>query len=585
MIKIFKNLGKREWILACVSLIFVVVQVWLELRLPDYMKEITALVTAEGSEMSDILMAGGKMLLCALGSLLSAVLVAICASRIASNFSAIVREKLFDKVQSFSMEEIGHFSTASLITRSTNDVTQVQMLIVMGLQVMIKAPIMAVWAIIKIADKSWQWTMSTGIAVGVLLVLVSIAITLALPKFKALQALTDDLNRVTRENLSGLNVVRAYNAEEYQEDKFEKVNTELTDTHLFTSKVMASLMPGIMLVMNGLSLAIYWIGAFLIDQADMMDKLGLFSDMVVFSSYAMQVVMSFMMLVMIFVMLPRASVAAKRILEVLETNATILDGDRDEGEKGVKGEICFRNVSFRYPDAEENVLSNISFTAKKGETVAFIGATGCGKSTLINLIPRFYDATEGEVLVDGVNVKEYTQKGLHNKIGYVSQKAILFSGTVAENVAYGDNGKGKSFRGDIESAVRTAQAREFVENENVGYEGYVAQGGMNFSGGQKQRLSIARAVCRKPEIFIFDDSFSALDYKTDRVLRNTLKRDCRDATKLIVAQRIGTIKDADKIIVLDEGEMVGIGTHDELMKNCDVYRQIAYSQLSKEELA
>lgn len=585
MIRIFKNLGKREWMLACVSLAFIVAQVWLELRLPDYMKEITALVTAEGSEMSDILTAGGKMLLCAFGSLLSAVFVSVCASRIASNFSAIVREKLFNKVQSFSMEEIGRFSTASLITRSTNDVTQVQMLIVLGFQAMIKAPIMAAWAIIKISDKSWQWTMSTGIAVAVLLVLVILAVSLALPKFRALQALTDDLNRVTRENLSGINVVRAYNAEEYQENKFEEVNERLTRTHLFTSKVTSSLMPGIMLVMNGLSLAIYWIGAFLINQADMMDKFDLFSDMVVFSSYAMQVVMSFMMLVMIFIMLPRASVAAKRILEVLETNTTILDGDRVEGEKGVKGEICFRNVSFRYPDAEENVLSNISFTAKKGETVAFIGATGCGKSTLINLVPRFYDVTEGEVLVDGVNVKEYTQKSLHSKIGYVSQRAILFSGTIADNVAYGDNGQGKCFHGDIESAVRTAQAKEFVENENVGYQGYVAQGGTNFSGGQKQRLSIARAICRKPEIFIFDDSFSALDYKTDRVLRNTLKNDCRDATKLIVAQRIGTIKDADKIIVLDEGEMVGIGTHDELMKNCEVYRQIAYSQLSKEELA
>lgn len=585
MIRILKNLGKREWMLACVSLAFVVAQVWLDLRLPDYMKEITALVTAEGSAMSDILMAGGKMLLCAFGSLLSAVVVAICASRIAANFSATVREKLFDKVQSFSMEEIGRFSTASLITRSTNDVTQVQMLIVMGLQVMIKAPIMAVWAIIKISDKSWQWTLSTGIAVVVLLVLVIVAVALALPKFKALQALTDDLNRVTRENLSGINVVRAYNAEEYQENKFEEVNERLTRTHLFTSKVMSGLMPGIMLVMNGLSLGIYWIGAFLIDRADMMEKMGLFSDMVVFSSYAMQVVMAFMMLVMIFIMLPRASVAAKRILEVLETNTAILDGDRAEGEKGVKGEVCFRNVSFRYPDAEENVLSNISFTAKKGETVAFIGATGCGKSTLINLVPRFYDVTEGEVLVDGVNVKEYTQKSLHSKIGYVSQRAILFSGTIADNVAYGDNGQGKCFHGDIEAAVRTAQAKEFVENENVGYQGYVAQGGTNFSGGQKQRLSIARAICRQPEIFIFDDSFSALDYKTDRILRNTLKKDCGDATKLIVAQRIGTIKDADKIIVLDEGEMVGIGTHDELMKNCEVYRQIAYSQLSKEELA
>jgi len=585
MAKIFKNFGKKEWILACISLAFVVVQVWLDLKLPDYMKEITALVTVEGSKMNDILAAGGKMLLCAFGSLLSAVFVAICASRIASNFSATIRGKLFDKVQSFSMEEIGKFSTASLITRSTNDVTQVQMLIVMGLQVMIKAPIMAVWAILKIADKSWQWTMSTGVAVVVLLIVVGTAVGLALPKFKKLQSLTDDLNRVTRENLSGINVVRAYNAEEYQEAKFEEVNKTLTDTHLYTSKVMASLMPGIMLVMNGLSLAIYWIGAVLINEAALTDKLGLFSDMVVFSSYAMQVVMAFMMLVMIFVMLPRASVAAKRILEVLDTKTTITDGTRTEGEKGIKGEVCFNNVSFRYPDAEEDVLTNISFTAKPGETVAFIGATGCGKSTLINLIPRFYDVTAGEVLVDGVNVREYTQKSLHNKIGYVSQKAILFSGTISDNVAYGDDGRGKKFHGDIETAIRTAQAKEFVEKDGVGYQGFVAQGGSNFSGGQKQRLSIARAICRKPEIFIFDDSFSALDYRTDNVLRNALKKDFKDATKLIVAQRIGTIRDADKIIVLDEGEMVGMGTHDELMQSCEVYRQIAYSQLSKEELA
>lgn len=585
MAKIFKNFGKKEWILAGISLAFVVVQVWLDLKLPDYMKEITALVTVEGSEMNDILAAGGKMLLCAFGSLLSAVFVAICASRIASNFSAVIRGKLFDKVQSFSMEEIGRFSTASLITRSTNDVTQVQMLIVMGLQVMIKAPIMAVWAILKIADKSWQWTMSTGVAVIVLLIVVGTAVGLALPKFKKLQSLTDDLNRVTRENLSGINVVRAYNAEEYQEAKFEEVNTTLTDTHLYTSKVMASLMPGIMLVMNGLSLAIYWVGAVLINEAALTDKLGLFSDMVVFSSYAMQVVMAFMMLVMIFVMLPRASVAAKRILEVLDTKTTIVDGTKTEGEKGIRGEVCFNNVSFRYPDAEEDVLTDISFTAKPGETVAFIGATGCGKSTLINLIPRFYDVTAGEVLVDGVNVREYTQKSLHNKIGYVSQKAILFSGTISDNVAYGDDGRGKKFHGDIETAIRTAQAKEFVEKDGVGYQGFVAQGGSNFSGGQKQRLSIARAICRKPEIFIFDDSFSALDYRTDNVLRNALKKDCKDATKIIVAQRIGTIRDADKIIVLDEGEMVGIGTHNELMQNCEVYRQIAYSQLSKEELA
>lgn len=586
MLRIFKNFRKQEVVLALFSVVFVVAQVWLELKLPDYMREITSLITTQDSVMHDILIAGGKMLLCAFGSLLVTVLVAVCASRIASNFSAIVRGKLFDKVQSFSMEEIGRFSTASLITRSTNDVTQVQMLIVMGLSIMLRAPIMAVMAILKIVDKSWQWTLSTGVAVVVLLIVVIICVSLCMPKFKRLQSLTDDINQVTRENLTGLNVVRAYNAEAYQEEKFEKVNKDLTDTHWFTSKTMAFMMPTIMMIMNGLSLAIYWIGAVLINDAqDMQEKFTLFSDMVVFSSYAMQVVMSFMMLVMIFIMLPRASVAAKRILEVLDTEPSIEDGTRDTFPVMKDGEVEFKDVSFKYPDAEEYVLEHISFSAKKGETIAFIGATGCGKSTAINLIPRFYDATEGEVFVDGVNVKEYTQEALHNKIGYVSQKAILFSGTIADNVAYGENGKAPATQDDIAMAVKVAQASEFVEKKDQGYDGYVAQGGSNFSGGQKQRLSIARAIARQPEILIFDDSFSALDYKTDRILREALRKECKDATKIIVAQRIGTIRDADKIIVLDDGQIAGMGTHDELMKNCEVYQEIAYSQLSKEELA
>lgn len=586
MLRIFKNFRKQEVVLALFSVVFVVAQVWLELKLPDYMREITSLITTQDSAMHDILIAGGKMLLCAFGSLLVTVLVAVCASRIASNFSAIVRGKLFDKVQSFSMEEIGRFSTASLITRSTNDVTQVQMLIVMGLSIMLRAPIMAVMAILKIVDKSWQWTLSTGVAVVVLLIVVIICVSLCMPKFKRLQSLTDDINQVTRENLTGLNVVRAYNAEAYQEEKFEKVNKDLTDTHWFTSKTMAFMMPTIMMIMNGLSLAIYWIGAVLINDAqDMQEKFTLFSDMVVFSSYAMQVVMSFMMLVMIFIMLPRASVAAKRILEVLDTEPSIEDGTRDTFPVMKDGEVEFKDVSFKYPDAEEYVLEHISFSAKKGETIAFIGATGCGKSTAINLIPRFYDATEGEVFVDGVNVKEYTQEALHNKIGYVSQKAILFSGTIADNVAYGENGKAPATQDDIAMAVKVAQASEFVEKKDQGYDGYVAQGGSNFSGGQKQRLSIARAIARQPEILIFDDSFSALDYKTDRILREALRKECKDATKIIVAQRIGTIRDADKIIVLDDGQIAGMGMHDELMKNCEVYQEIAYSQLSKEELA
>lgn len=590
MLRVFTKLKKVDFAYIGVAILFIVAQVWLDLKMPDYMSEITVLVQTQGSAMNDVLFAGGKMLACALGSLISAMAVSISAARVATDFGAELRKAMFSKVQQFSMEEIGKFSTPSLITRSINDIQQVQMLIVFGLQALIKAPIMATWAITKIAGKNAQWTFTTAVAVVILLCVVSVCMVIVLPKFKKLQRLTDDLNRVTRENLSGIRVVHAYNAEKYQEEKFEAVNKELTATHLFTGKAMAFMMPAISLIMNGLTLSIYWLGAIMINEARMPDKITLFSDMIVFTQYAMQVVMSFMMLVMIFIILPRASVSAKRILEVLDTKLSITDGcgqdsDKALSKEGEQGTVEFRNVSFKYPDAEDYVLENITFKANKGETVAFIGATGCGKSTTINMIPRFYDATEGEVLVDGINVKEYRQKELRDKIGYVSQKAILFSGTVSDNIAYGDNGKEAADLADVAAAAKTAQAAEFIEEKPEQYEAYVAQGGTNFSGGQKQRMSIARAICRKPEIFIFDDSFSALDYKTDRILRNQLREDCKDATKLIVAQRIGTIRDADQIIVLEDGRIVGKGKHEELMKDCETYRQIAYSQLSKEELA
>lgn len=584
MFKLFKNLEKKDRCFILIALVFIVAQVWLDLKLPDYMSEITVLVETPDSSMQDILIAGGKMLACAFGSLVSGISVAVLAAKSGIDFAATIREKLFHKVQDFSMEEIGKFSTASLITRTTNDVSQIQILIVMGLQAIAKAPIMAVWAILKIYNKSWQWTASTGVALVILLSIVITCIVLASPKFKKMQVLTDNLNRVTRENLTGLNVIRAYNAEEYQEEKFEKANNELTSANMFANRTMAFLMPGIQGVMNGLTLAIYWIGAILINNAAMNKKLTLFSDMVVFSSYAMQVIMAFIMLVMIFMIWPRASVAANRITEVLDTDITIKDGSLD-GDTKEKGTVEFKNVSFAYPDAAANVVENISFKANKGETIAFIGATGCGKSTVINLIPRFYDVTDGEVLVDGINVKDYKQNELRNKIGYVSQKAILFSGDVESNVAYGDNGKKDATPDEVKEAVKIACADDFVENLKDKYHGYVAQGGDNFSGGQKQRLSIARAIAKKAEILIFDDSFSALDYKTDRKLRTALKKQCSDTTKIIVAQRIGTIRDADLIIVLDGGKIVGKGTHSELMESCEEYRQIAYSQLSKEELA
>jgi ATP-binding cassette subfamily B protein len=587
MLRIFKYLKLKEWLLIGCSLIFIVTQVWLDLKLPDYMAEITALTQTPGSAMKDIWFAGGFMLLCALGSLLSAIAVGYFAALVASSFSQRLRSMLFNKVQSFSMEEINRFSTSSLITRSTNDITQIQMLVTMGLQLVIKAPITAIWAITKIADKGFEWSMVTGVAVVILIVTIALLMIFVTPKFKKMQMLTDNITRVTRENLTGLRVVRAYNAEGYQEEKFETANEELTGTQLFTNRAMSVMMPVMTAIMSGLSLAIYWIGAYLIDAAGAMDRLTLFSNMVVFSSYAMQVIMSFMMLAMMFILLPRAGVSAKRINEVLDTAPTILGGARTEGAHGVRGEVVFNHVSFKYPDAAEYVLEDISFTAEKGETVAFIGSTGSGKSTLINLVPRFFDATEGEVLIDGINVRDYRLEALYNKIGYVPQRAVLFKGTVGSNVGYGEGGEsGERFAEDeIKWAVGIAQGTEFVEKMDGGYGAAIAQGGANVSGGQKQRLAIARAVCRKPEIYIFDDSFSALDYKTDRVLRSELKKATAGITSLIVAQRIGTIMDADKIIVLDEGKVVGKGTHGKLLRDCPVYKEIAVSQLSEEELA
>ncbi|WP_195244372.1 ABC transporter ATP-binding protein [Clostridium celatum] len=585
MLKIFKNFKAKEWILFSISIIFVVSQVWLDLKLPDYMSEITKLVQTPGSEMKEILSSGGWMLLCALGSLVASIIVAALAAKMASNFSARIRFRLFDKVQSFSMEEINNYSTASLITRSTNDVTQVQMFIVMGLQVLVKAPILAVWAICKILGRNWELSLVTGGAVVLLMIIVGTCIVLALPKFTRLQKLTDNLNRVSRENISGIAVTRAYNAEKYQEDKFETANSELTSVNLFANRVMATLMPSISFIMSGVSLAIYWVGAVLIQNADITEKMTLFSDVIVFSSYAMQVIMAFMMLVMVFIMLPRATVAAKRINEVLDTKVTIKNGTSTQSPIGVLGEVEFKNVSFKYPDADDYVIKDISFKANRGETIAFIGATGSGKSTLINLIPRFYDATEGEVLVDGVNVKEYDQKYLRNKLGYVSQKVTLFEGTVESNVAFGENGKAEITKNDVVYGVYAAQASEFVENLEGEYDAYISQGGTNLSGGQKQRISIARAIARYPEVLIFDDSFSALDYKTDSKLRKFLKKESKGTTMIVVAQRISSIKDADKIIVLEDGKMVGMGKHDELMSTCNVYQEIAYSQLSKEELA
>lgn len=583
MFKLFKNFTKKDYLLIFISFIFILVQVWLDLKLPDYMSEITKLVQTEGSKMSAILENGGYMLLCAFGSLLSAILVGYISSNVSASFSKTIRKKLFNKVENLGIAEVKNFSTSSLITRTTNDITQIQMFISMGLQLLIKAPVTAIWAVTKILNKNIAWSAVTAVAVIILLVTILALMSIVMPRFKRVQKLTDKLNGVTRENLTGIRVVRAFNAEKYQEDKFSKVNNELTNTQLFNQKAFAIMQPVMYLVMYFLTLSIYFIGADLINKAMMSDKLSLFSDMVVFSSYSMQVIMSFLMLAMILMMLPRASVSAKRINEVLDTELSIKDG-KFTGDTKETGTVEFKNVSFKYPDAEEYLLKDISFKANKGETVAFIGSTGSGKSSLINLIPRFYDATDGEVLVDGVDVKEYKQESLRNKISYVPQKAILFHGTVSSNVSFGDNGKGKIKAKKIEEAVRVAQAEEFVSKMDKTYDAAIAQGGTNVSGGQKQRLSIARAVARDPEIYIFDDSFSALDYKTDYILRKELKNYTKDATSLIVAQRIGTIMNADKILVLDNGKCVGMGTHKELLKTCDVYKQIALSQLSKEEL-
>lgn len=581
MFKLLKSFRKKEWLITIVSVCLIVMQVWLELKMPDYMSKVTILVQTEGSKMSDILINGGYMLLCAFGSLVGAVIVGYLIALLSAGFSKELRGKLFRKVEEMSMSEVKGFSTNSLITRTTNDITQVEMFVGFGLQLLIKAPVTAVWAITKILNKSWEWSVVTSVAVVILLVVIGILTIIVLPKFKIVQKLTDKLNEVTRENLTGIRVVRAFNAEDYQEKKFKNVNDDLTNLQLFNQKSMSIMSPVMYLIMYMLTLVIYFIGAYLIKDAMMSDKIALFGDMVVFSSYAMQIIMSFLMLAMIFMILPRAEVSASRINEVLDTNISVKDGNV-ETKKEV-GTIEFKNVSFKYPDAEEYVLRNISFKANKGDTIAFIGSTGSGKSTLVNLVVRFYDVTEGEILVDGINIKDYKLEYLYKLIGYVPQKAVMFNGTVNSNIAYGDAKEVITDKA-VKEAAKVAQADDFVSKMDDGYASHIAQGGTNVSGGQKQRLAIARAIAKNPEIYIFDDSFSALDYKTDAVLREELKKYMKDATSLIVAQRIGTIMNADKIIVLDNGTSVGVGTHEELLKSCEVYKEIALSQLSKEEL-
>ena len=583
MFRIFRNFRAKDLVFLFCGILLVAGQVGLELKMPDYMSAITRLVQTEGSDMNEMLKNGGWMLLCALGSFIATVGAGFCFATASARLSMNTRKKLFDKVESLSMHEVKKFSTSSLITRSTNDITQIQMFVAMGAQMLVRAPMTAAWAIIKISNKSWQWSSATAIAVVFLLSTMFIIMSLVIPRFKKVQKLTDRINGITRENLTGIRVVRAFNAEKYQEKKFNKTNDELTKTQLFNERILSIMSPTMYFVMNGLTVVIYVIGSYLIADASAMDKLTIFSDMVVFSTYAMHVIMSFLMVAITLMILPRAQVSANRINEVLRTKISIKDGTFDD-ETAERGTVEFRNVSFKYPDAEDYLLRNISFRAEKGETVAFIGSTGSGKSTLINLVPRFYDATDGEVFVDGVNVRDYKQKALRNRIGYVPQKAVMFNGTVSTNVAYGDNGRGKKSEKTIKQAIKIAQAKSFVEKMEKDYNAHIAQGGTNVSGGQKQRLAIARAIARDPEIYIFDDSFSALDYKTDAALRRDLKKYTGDATNLIVAQRIGTIMHADKIIVLDEGKCVGMGTHKELMKNCEVYQQIALSQLTKEEL-
>ena len=583
MFKLFKNFTKKDIILIITCISLVTLHVWLELKIPDYMSAITQLVQTDGSKMSDILQQGTYMIVCAFSSLICNIIVGYFAARISSGFSVTLRKKIFEKVENMGIAEIKKFSTSSLINRTTNDVTQVEMLIGMGLQAMVKAPIMAVSAIFKILNKGIEWSVLVAVCVAVLLFVVSTLMIIVLPRFEKVQKLIDKINSVTRENLSGIRVIRAFNAEKYQTNKFSNVNDELTKMQMFNQRCFAIMNPIMNLVMNGLTLGIYIIGAILIEKAGMLEKINLFSDMVVFSSYGMHVIMSFLMLTIIFMMVPRAQISANRINEVLDEEISIKDGTFTGKTKEV-GTVEFKNVSFKYPDADEYVLKNISFKANKGETIAFIGSTGSGKSTLINLIPRFYDATEGEVIVDGINVKEYKQEILFNKLGYVPQKAVMFTGTVASNVSYGDNGRPKIEMDKIKEAVKVAQGEEFVEKMENKYNSHIARGGTNISGGQKQRLAIARAIARDPEIYIFDDSFSALDYKTDAILRKELKKYTKNATSIIVAQRIGTIINADKIIVLDEGKCVGVGTHKQLLKTCDVYKEIALSQLSKEEL-
>ena len=580
MIKLFKYLRKKDWLYIFISLCFIVCQVWLDLKIPDYMSEITRLIQTPDSALGDVLVVGMKMLACALLSMAATFIVGYFVAIVAAGLSRRLREAVYDKVISFSMEEMGRFSTASLITRSTNDISQVQMVIAIGLQASVKAPIMAAWAITKIINKNLAWSAATGVAVAFLLVLITILFVLVVPGFRKIQSLTDNINRVARENLSGVRVVRAYNAEKYQEDKFAKANEELTSVNLFTQKMMAIMMPAMTLISSGLTLSIYWIGVYLIDKAELTEKIGLFSDMIVFSSYAMQVIMSFMMLTFTFIILPRAIVSSKRINEVLDTKNRIMDGEGCENTTET-GTVEFRNVSFHYPDAADDMISDISFKANKGEMVAFIGATGSGKTTLINLIPRFYDATGGEVLVDGVNVKKYKLSELRKKIGYAPQKALLFSGTVEENVCYGADTPDSE---RLNEALEISQAKEFVEKLTDNVKSKISQGAVNVSGGQKQRLSIARSLYNKPEILIFDDSFSALDYRTDKILRKELRERSKGSTSLIVAQRIGTIMEADLIIVLEEGRIVGQGKHKELLKSCPIYKEIAMSQLSEEEL-
>jgi ATP-binding cassette subfamily B protein len=588
VIRICKYLSKSEIGQLVLALVFIVAQVWFDLKLPDYMSDITQMVEQPGTQISSVWSAGGKMLMVSLGSVVCTVITGFIVARVAASFTQRIRSMQFAKVESFSTAELNKFSTPSLITRSTNDITQIQMFITMGLMMLVRAPIMAVWAVLKIAGKGFEWTLATGVAVAVLMVTIGVLMVLVIPKFRSMQKLTDNINLVARENLVGVRVVRAYNAEDYQERKFEQANDDLTDTQLFTTRSMALLMPLMNTVMNGLMLAVYWIGAYLIESAAMGDKLTVFSNMVVFSSYSVQVIMAFLLMSMVFVLLPRADVSAQRILEVLDTKPSIIDGTRSEGLDGQSGLVEFRDVSFAYPDAQDKVLENVNFTVSKGQTMAFIGSTGSGKTTLVNLLMRFYDPSSGEILVDGVNIRDYRLKSLRGKIGYVPQQSVMFRGTVTSNVAYGDKAinaaSTEQTLEDVKHASSVAQATEFIEGLPESYDAPIAQGGSNLSGGQKQRLSIARAVWSKPEILVFDDSFSALDFKTDREVRDALAKETAGSTMLIVAQRIGTIMNADQIMVLDEGKVVGLGTHQELLKSCEVYRQIAESQLSEKEL-